>query len=157
MSSIFRASALTILRSSKLNCNAICVPAAKFASSTGSNDSNNDGPSKGKDESKNDKDTKTEDKPKIDKWKHDHLQSLLDGMTSNSVYKVVKNIETSKPKGYQIVKDLNQLKKRPDPKEKTENIDEAAAQVAEALGGDTVKTKNELLSKLKTKVNVEIA
>lgn len=150
MSSIFRAYALKILRSSKLNCNAI-----RFTSSTGSNDSNNDGPSKGKDESKNDKETKTEDKSKIEKSRHDRLQSLLDGMTSDSVYKIVKNVETSKPKGYRIVKDLNQPKKRPNPKE-TENIDEAAAQVAETLGGDTVKIKKELLSKLKTKTSAEI-
>lgn len=156
MTSILRVSAATLLRNGRFNCNAIAAPAAKLSSSTGSDDSHNNGPSKGKETPKSDKDAEATDESKSaasKNSKHDRLLDLLSGLKSETVYKTVKNIETQKPKGYRAVRGPKQ---RPDPRQ-TQNIDEAAAQVAESFGGDTDRTKSELLSKLKTKVDIDIA
>lgn len=159
MTSILRVAALTLLRGNKFNYNAICVPGAKFSSSTGSNDSNNnDAPPKGKDDLKNGTETKVDEPSEATKAKQaseKRLQKLLEELNFDSVYKTVKNIETAKPKGYGVVKDVKLSKKQRDPKF-TQNINDAAALVAEAMGGDTDKTKNELLSKLKNKSETNI-
>lgn len=162
MSSILRVTALTLLRNSKFNLNAICAPAVKFSSSTGSDDSNHDGPPKGKDKSKNDEASKAADKSaeaddksklgKSQKSTDDRLNDLLNGLDFEPVFKNVKKIETAKPKGYRTIKEKKISKEQLDPR-RTQNIDEAATQVAESFGGDTKKTKTELLSKLKSKTD----
>lgn len=151
MSSIIRVSALTLLRNSKFNLNAVCVPAARFSTSSGSDDSNNEKPpKKDENESKNDDATKADKKLKVVQAARDRLDLLLSGMSSDSVYKIVKNIETQKPTGYRAIKAKTESKLLPDPR-KTQNIDAAAEQAAAALGGNKKLTKNELLDKLKTK------
>lgn len=156
MASILRVSSLTFLRSNRINCNSILAPTVTFSSTTGSDDSNNDGPSKGKNEVKNEKDVSADEKPKPKSVSKNRLHDLLEQMSTESVFKMVKNIESPRPKGYRAIKEAKDSVNRPDPKQ-TQNLDEAAAQVADVIGGDIEKTKSELLSKLKTKASTEIA
>lgn len=157
MSSIIRVSAMKLLRYSKFNLNAVCVPAARFSSSSGSDDSNNDKPPKtDENESKDDDATEADTKLKVAQAAKERLDRLLSGMGSDSVYKIVKNIETQKPIGYQAIKARTESKLRPDPR-KTQNIDAAADEAAAALGGNQKLTKNELLDKLKTKTRTDVA
>lgn len=156
MASILRVSALTFLRCNRINCNSILAPTVTFSSTTGSDDSNNDGPSKGKNIAKNEENIGADEKSKSKPVSKNRLHDLLDQMSTDSVFKMVKNIESPRPKGYRAIKEGKHSANRPGPKQ-TQNIDEAAAQVADAIGGDKEKTKSELLSKLKTKASTDIA
>lgn len=154
MSSIIRVSAFTLLRSTKFNRNAICVAAVRFSSSSGSDDSSNDKPPKAdKTETKTDE---AAEKLKSAQAAKERLDLLLSGMSSNSVYKIVKNIETQKPAGYRSMKAKKEATQQIDPR-KTQNIDAAADQAAGVLGGNKQLTKNELLDKLKTKSTADLA